>query len=86
MEIYFLRNFVCLFVCLFVMAVSAVNFRKANLMSLSKALVKNNCNVSTNFSAATIENENEAVKVSGEKFWKNTVFLMPFSLILTWRK
>ena len=74
MEIYFLRNFVCLFVCLFVMAVSAVNFKKANLMSLSKALVKNNCNVSTNFSAATIENENEAVKVSGEKFGKTRFF------------
>ena len=83
MEICFLRNFVCLFVCY---GSQCSEFKKANLMSLSKASVKNNRNVSTNFFAVTIENENEAVKVSGEKFWKNTVFLMPFSPILTWRK
>ena len=36
-------------------------------MSLSKALTENNRNVSTNFFAATIENENETVEVFGEK-------------------
>ena len=49
-------------------------FKKGKFMSLSKASVENNCNVSTNFFAATIENENETVEVSTEKFWKNHGF------------
>ena len=43
-------------------------------MSLFKASVENNCNVSTNFFAATIENENETVEVSTKIFWKNHGF------------
>ena len=60
-EIYFKE--ICI---LFVIAVSAVpvpNFRKTNLMSLSKASVENNRNQVTNFFAATIENENETGSV-----------------------
>ena len=73
MEICFLRNFVCLFV-IAVSAVPASNFKKANLMSLSKASVENNHNVSTNFFAATIENENETVVVFGDRVWKKHGF------------
>ena len=43
-------------------------------MSLSKASVKNNRNVSPNIFAATIENVNETVEVSGEKVWKKHGF------------
>ena len=43
-------------------------------MSLSKASIENNRNVNTNFFAATIENENETVEVSGEKIWKKHDF------------
>ena len=50
------------------------SFEKANLMSLSKASIENNRNVNTNFFAATIENENETVEVSGEKIWKKHDF------------
>ena len=39
------------------------NFRKTNLMSLSKASIENNRNQVTNFFAATIENENETGSV-----------------------
>ena len=73
MEICFLRNFVCLFV-IAVSAVPASNFKKVNLMSLSKASVENNHNVSTNFFAATIENENETVVVFGDRVWKKHGF------------
>ena len=62
----------------FVIAVSTVpvsNLKKANLMSLSRALVENNRNVNTNFFAATIENENETVEVFRENVWKNLGFL-----------
>ena len=44
-------------------------------MLLSRALVENNRNVSTNFFAATIENENETVEVFRENVWKNLCFL-----------
>ena len=43
-------------------------------MSLSKASIENSRNVSTNFFAATIENENETAEVSTEKVWKNHGF------------
>ena len=43
-------------------------------MSLSKASIENNHNVSTNFFAATIGNEYETVEVSREIFWKNYGF------------
>ena len=43
-------------------------------MSLSKASIENNRNVNTNFFAATIENENETVEMSGEKIWKKHDF------------
>ena len=52
----------------FVIAVSKIpvsNFKKGNLMSLSEASVENDRNMSTNLFAATIENENETVEVSG---------------------
>ena len=48
------------------------NLKKAKLMSLSKASVKNNRNVSPNIFAATIENVNETVGVwrkSLEETW-----------------
>ena len=73
MEICFLGNFVCLFV-IAVSAVPASNFKKLNLMSLSKALVENICNARTNFFAAAIENENELVEVSGERVCKKHGF------------
>ena len=43
-------------------------------MSLSKASIENNRNVNTNFFAATIENENETVEMSGEKILKKHDF------------
>ena len=62
---------------LFVIAVSAVplrNFRTSNLMSLSKASVEDNRNVSMNFFVATIEKENKAIELSGQKIWKKHGF------------
>ena len=63
---------------MFVIAVSAVpvpSFKKANLRPLSKASIENNHNGNTNFFAATIENENETVELSGGKIWNKHGFL-----------
>ena len=62
---------------MFVVAISGVpgpNFTTSNLMSLSKASVEDNRNVSMNFFAAAIENENKTIAVSGEKIWKKHGF------------
>ena len=46
-------------------------FKKANLVSMSKATTKNNKNVRTKIVAATFENEIESEEVSGEKVQRN---------------
>ena len=43
-------------------------------MSLYKASVEDNRNVSMNFFVVTIKNENKTIKVSGEKIWKKHGF------------
>ena len=45
-------------------------FKRANLVSMTKAATKNDKNVSTKIAAATFEND-FASAVSGEKVWKN---------------
>ena len=46
-------------------------FKRANLVSMSKATTENNRNVSTKIVAATLENEIESEEFSGEKAWRN---------------
>ena len=46
-------------------------FKKANLVSLTKATTDNDGNVSTKIVAATFENEIGSEEVSIEKVWRN---------------
>ena len=46
-------------------------FKRANLVSMSKATTENNRNVSTKIVAATLENEIGSEEFSGEKVWRN---------------
>ena len=46
-------------------------FKKANLVSISKATTENNKNVRTKIVAATFENKIESEEVSGEKVQRN---------------
>ena len=45
-------------------------FKKANLVSMSKATTKNDKKVSTEIVVATFENESGSEEVSGEKVWR----------------
>ena len=46
-------------------------FKKANLVSMSKATTVSDKNVSTKIVAATFENEIGSEEVSGERVWRN---------------
>ena len=49
-------------------------FKKANLVSMSKATTENDKNVSTKIVAATFENEIGSEEVSAERVWRQYCF------------
>ena len=51
--------------------ISPAGFKKANLVSMSRATTENDKYVSPNFVAATFENDIESEEVSGERVWRN---------------
>ena len=56
---------------LFFLGKISFGFKKANLVSMTRAATENNKNVRTKIVAATFENDFGSVEVSGEKVWKN---------------
>ena len=53
--------------CFFFIGEPSSLFKKANLVSMSKATTENDKNVSTKIVAATFENENGSEEVSAER-------------------
>ena len=60
-------------------------FKKANLVSMSKATTENDRNISTKIIAASFENEIGSEEVSQGEFENNLDLLMPKNLIIAWR-
>ena len=60
-------------------------FKKANLVSMSKATTVNDKNVNTKITAATFENEIGSEEVSGERVWRNCGYFDTFILRLRYQ-
>lgn len=54
----------------FFLDVGSPAFKKANLISMSKAMTENDKNISTKIVASNFENEIGSEEVSGEKVWR----------------
>ena len=61
-------------------------FKKANLVSMSKATIKNDRNICTKIVAVTFENEIGCEEVPNERGWKRYGFWTSQNLIIAWRR